>query len=889
MPPASRLASGVVGDEAGFSFRQTTAMGEPPAAHLSGSVAAWQAIIAYDACVRLCLRAWSRGCVEAPEFLRDECSILRNSFGLQQVLLQSEDELTCKADTDETEAAAASKPKKDVGKIKVQVRKVKITLKTTSRCKIPSLGTTHAFVKISKVQSALSAGWASVKKVHVLPPQVLQYGSQHRAFCVQAGTQSIRQILALLKAGVKMLHNAAVTKASRESYSCKVKLKNAQDEEAVLMQMGSGEGHVFHPEGPTDDLMLEVQDSRGNPLGCVLVPLASLSDELNDQLQWWPIYSQKDQECIGKVKLFISYTVTAVEASSIKWGSVGETLAYDIVLDVAMRVHHFRQRNLSLEEPWRWLLSEFSICYGVPDSYTKLRYLACIMEVATPTEDCLVLIYGLLCPIIKSRDANSLSHLEKRILADVEDRVERLLALVYENYKSLDESSPSGLTDIFAQPAGKAAPALAPAVKIFTVLHDILSSEAQMTLRNYLQSAAKKRCRCHMAETDVFVSGNKEGALMDSITIPTAYSKMKSLCMNICNEVLTDIEIHNQHVFPSSIDLPNIAAGIYSTELCNRLRAFLAAYPPSGPSPSVTELLLATADFEKDLMSRGINTIKGGVDAKDLFHLYIELWIQDRHLHLLNFCKLDKVKWTSSTTQYGTSLFVEDMYGHIKDTLNEYEVIVSRWPEYTFTLETAVADVEMAIITALQKQYADILTPLKDVMIPRKFGLQYIQKLTKHSPSFYSVPNQLGVFLNTIKRLLDTLRPKIETQMKSWVACLPVEGGNACFGERLNEVTVMLRAKYKKFLHAIVEKLVENAHLQQSTKLKKILHDTREAGGLSEIRDCMQSLSTQLMDTISHLHDVFTARVFVAICRGYWDRTGLVFLWILLYYSHFQY
>jgi hypothetical protein len=40
------------------------------------------------------------------------------------------------------------------------------------------------------------------------------------------------------------------------------------------------------------------------------------------------------------------------------------------------------------------------------------RYLVCIMEVATPTEDCLVLIHDLLCPIIKARDENALNRQE---------------------------------------------------------------------------------------------------------------------------------------------------------------------------------------------------------------------------------------------------------------------------------------------------------------------------------------------------------------------------------------------------------------------------------------------------------------------------------------------
>lgn len=42
---------------------------------------AWQTLITYDACIRLCLQAWAKGCTEAPEFLKDECLALRSAFG----------------------------------------------------------------------------------------------------------------------------------------------------------------------------------------------------------------------------------------------------------------------------------------------------------------------------------------------------------------------------------------------------------------------------------------------------------------------------------------------------------------------------------------------------------------------------------------------------------------------------------------------------------------------------------------------------------------------------------------------------------------------------------------------------------------------------------------
>ncbi|KAG5060050.1 hypothetical protein JHK85_001105 [Glycine max] len=126
--------------------------------------------------------------------------------------------------------------------------------------------------------------------------------------------------------------------------------------------------------------------------------------------------------------------------------------------------------------------------------------------------------------------------------------------------------------------------------------------------------------------------------------------------------------------------VPNLSASIYSTELCNRLRAFLIYCPPMGPSSPVAELVIATSDFQRYLVRWGIGSIKGGVDAKELFHLYILVWIQDKRLSLLESCKLDKVKWSGVRTQHSTTPFVDDMYERLKETLTDYEVIICRWP-----------------------------------------------------------------------------------------------------------------------------------------------------------------------------------------------------------------
>ena len=73
------------------------------------------------------------------------------------------------------------------------------------------------------------------------------------------------------------------------------------------------------------------------------------------------------------------------------------------------------------------------------------------------------------------------------MLGDVSDQIEQTIAVVFENYKSLDESSPSGVADVFTPATGFAASALIPALKLYKLLHDILSSEAQLKLCRYFQ------------------------------------------------------------------------------------------------------------------------------------------------------------------------------------------------------------------------------------------------------------------------------------------------------------------------------------------------------------------------------------------------------------------
>uniref|UniRef100_A0A5B6Z999 Pesticidal crystal cry8Ba protein n=1 Tax=Davidia involucrata TaxID=16924 RepID=A0A5B6Z999_DAVIN len=857
-----------------------------PTFHASG-LGPWCAVISYDACVRLCLYSWARGCVEAPIFLENECALLRSAFGLRQVLLQPEEELLSKPSSELVSEGAALKPKKTYGKMKLHVRKVKMGLDPPTGCNFTSLKPHMVKLEslrfhVSNINSTLSSGWGALRKVRVASqiPANSSFLRQSLAY-LHAGTQYIKEVSGLLKVGATTLHNSSTSsyEVVQETYSCLLRLKSSSEEDAIRMQPGSGETHVFLPDGPGDDLIIEIHDSKGIYCGRVIAQVATIADDPGNKFRWWSIYHEPKHELVGRIQLDINYSTSPDENSHLKCGSVAETVAYDLVLEVAMKVQHFQQRNLLLHGPWKWLVTEFASYYGISDAYTRLRYLSYVMDVATPTADCLFLVHELLLPVVmKGNIKHTLSHQENRILGEVFDRIEQILALVFENYKSLDESSPSGMVDVFRPATGLAAPALEPALQLYNLLHDILSSEAQLKLCRYFQTAAKKRSRRHLAETDEFVSNNNESTLMDSVTLSTAYQKMRSLCLSIRNEIFTDIEIHNQQLLPSFIDLPNLSSSIYSVELCSRLCAFLVACPPTGPSPQVAELVIATADFQRDLSCWNINPIKGGVDAKELFDLYINRWIQDKRLALLESCKLDKgevlkVKWSGIRTQHSTTPFVDDMYDQLKEMLNEYEVIIRRWPEYTFVLENAVADVEKAVVKTLDKQYADVLSPLKENLAPIKFGLKYVQKIAKSTVCLYTVPNELGILLNSMKRMLDVLRPKIDAQLKSWGSCIP-DGGNTAPGEHLSEVTVMLRTKFRIYLQAVVEKLAENTRAQSATKLKKIIQNTKESVVESDVRSRMQPLKDMLTNTIDHLHTVFEIHVFIIVCRGFWDQMG---------------
>ncbi|XP_047315577.1 uncharacterized protein LOC124919388 [Impatiens glandulifera] len=847
-----------------------------PSFYASG-LGSWVAVLSYDACVRLCLNSRAKGSREAPIFLENGCALLQNAFSLQHVLLQPEEELLKKKSSRLSSEGVSAKAKKKLGKMKVQVRKVKIGLDPPTTCSFSSLKPSKEKIDslrsyASSVKSNVASGWGAIQKVHVSPriPVNAPLSTKFMVY-MHAGTSYVKEVAGLLKSGTSTSPDSSTTsnKVIPETHSCLLRLKSTSQSEAVRMQPGSSEAHVFLPDGFTDDLIVEVHDSNGKHCGGAIVQMADIAEETGDKLRWCSIYHEPDHTLIGRVQLYINYSFSPDE----KCGSVAETVAYDLLLEVAMKLQHFKQRNLLLHGSWKWLVAEFASCYGVSDTYANLRYLTYVMDVATPTADCLCLVKELLSPVIL-KPKSSLSHQENRLLAEVSKKIEDIIVLVFENYKSLDESSPSGIIDGFKPSNGLPAPALKPALKLFMLLNDVLLPEMQLKLCRYFQTAVKKRSKKYLAEVEEFVSSNNGNARSDPVFLGTAYLKMKSLCLNMKNEISLDIKIHSKNLLPSFLDLPNLSSAIYSVQLSNSLREALITCPPSGPS-IVAELVIATLNFQNALAHWNIRPIKGGVDAKELFNSYIINWIEAKRLALLEFCRPDKVKGSGlKPHNAATCPFVDEMYDRLKETLDEYEFIVTRWPEYTLVLEKAIADVEKASVEALDKQYVDVLSPLKENFAPIKYGLKYVQKITKGTEVTYTLPDELGGLLNSMKIMLDLRLPEIESQMKSWSSCINDET-NPAPGECLNEVKVMLRTKFKNYVQALVEKLVENTRVQNTTKLKKLIQDSsKEAVTESDMRIRMQPLKDVLINTINHLHNVFDNQLFVIICRGFWDRMG---------------
>ncbi|RYR04419.1 hypothetical protein Ahy_B06g084139 isoform B [Arachis hypogaea] len=175
---------------------------------------AWQTLITYDACIRLCLQAWARGCTEAPEFLKDECLALQSAFGLHDFLLQPRGvkvKPTEGINARNSEQTFPLKMKKVVGKIRVEE-------------------SYHLMCYMNKCSEETS---------HYTKTQTSNTSSQRGSIYIQAGREYVRHVSSFVKSGINSMKSAS------SSMGLEDKVQANSDQAMVWNQLKAGSFQMY--------------------------------------------------------------------------------------------------------------------------------------------------------------------------------------------------------------------------------------------------------------------------------------------------------------------------------------------------------------------------------------------------------------------------------------------------------------------------------------------------------------------------------------------------------------------------------------------------------------------------------------------------------------------
>eukprot|EP00898_Chlorokybus_atmophyticus_P006044 jgi/Chlat1/6440/Chrsp45S06048 len=781
---------------------------------------AWPTMVAYDAALRLCLYAKAKDPQpqEPDQLLHNGGELLRSAFGLQEYLLQPGGGNAVQGNV------APSAPLMFSGSIVETGQK-----EETDKCKL-------------RVQIRKAKGFVR-------------------------GKDRLRQLLGDSEAG-------------QAGLVCLLRLKGSHAEKPLRTQPGSGETVILEltDSEKGEELHIHVQDSKSRACGSIRISLETLDAPKASRLcqcssklfngalwtlsakpdahfvhaqdrQWFDVLDEKHQPA-GKlqISLFLQRVPVVTSEGSgsssdeVENAVITEATAFNVVLAAAFHASGLRQRQLELQSPWSWLVYEFISCYDVSDAHFRLRSLWHVLRVATPTMDCLDTVLAHLTPLLQYQKRNNLSSQERRTLAVLREQVERLVAHAFHHYKSLNEEETSGLLADGRVLANRTSPALFPAVKLFSLLHESLGDEAQIKLEGLLRSAVQKRWRRLSAECDE----QQEEKDLKTAPLVLAYNRHSKLCAQLAVETEHDLQIHAMHILPSTLDLPQLAADIYMKEIGAKLRAFMTRNPPSAPAAHVTELLNAVGDLNTKLLAWGIR-VSADIEVESLFGKYIEKWVHEAQDRLLAFVAAKAAEPHPNEVMAPTA-FAEAVYGKINETLVNLEPVMARWPANAPVLESAICEVERHVICGLERMCGAHIPKRKD---PHKSPTmlataKHLAKKTRE-PVIYLVPPPLAGMMNALKRLLDGLRPSVETRLRAWARAAERAGlaqsDRAC-GEHLLAVTVELKTKYKTAVTTVVDRLSENP------------------------------LIRLLEEALASLAELLSARLFATIARGVWDYFG---------------
>ncbi|CAF1828089.1 unnamed protein product [Brassica napus] len=237
----------------------------------------WLAVVSYDACVRLCLHAWAKGCMEAPMFLENECALLREAFGRMICFHPhaSKGDATPFAigggnagESIFTSSARGSCTKTQQKHWQNDVRRVKTVLDAPTGLK-PSL---KKFEKsrgyFSNISTRISSGWRTLRKNYLCVPANGSSLSRQSPGHVHARPECLKQVSCPLKVGVTSPLNSST------SY---------------------------------DDAQV--------PIKLMLLNEECIQDE---KLLWWSVFREPGHQLVGKLQLYIDYTASSDDNSHLK-------------------------------------------------------------------------------------------------------------------------------------------------------------------------------------------------------------------------------------------------------------------------------------------------------------------------------------------------------------------------------------------------------------------------------------------------------------------------------------------------------------------------------------------------------------------------------------------
>ena len=929
-------------------------------------------LLAYEACLQSCLegslgsQAAQSKVDMAVRFLTDRCRELRVGFGLETVLvgtrpqneyLPSHQQVTNETTNDSGEhngragsggVNVASKSGNDVSALggaggtkwaalNIDVLSVDITergLKKYSKGWDPRMSMNTNDLRGRKVKIQTTGGPGSADSVADFMLENL-YKNGGASTTQKPSNEDGNKTMKNFNESMSMPRTLDKSAPSSSTVSKIKRLPLGPGDEKLIVEVFIRSGKTARAQASLEDVY---EWCRAN--GEIELPLyvnATVKDKENDGAMKNITYNK------GNIKLSVNFEVAVgVGASSAPPGSdpgffgknsskIGVQLstsgAYDIALAAALRSLHFTRRRLQLHGHWAWLLEELRCNNNVSESYASLRYVQHLLAVATPTADCLSLICQHLKLPLRKEAEGTLSGMELQILnGHVRGGVLSLVCVCFQNYKSLDESEFRGIMDANSTPHEIPAPALDVSLELFRMLkRNETNDQVFEILASNLSSAART---CYKRNKAVILGDAQMLAMQDPETNSTLYQLIGTLCQNILKELEVDHVVQDSCLMPIGFSLPLVSSDIYCAELTSTVSHALKNTPPNAPPSNE---VLGCIDYCCEVESASLReegespSVPARFDARGLFQLHIDRWIESARLRLEAGCS------TALNNKGVSEAAMDDIYAEMHIALEGFEKIVTRWPDVGLPLEEILVGAERLVLLRiyetvehlqLGRDFRDAVsettaqmnghkknatnykssmrgiasskssrtaTKMENFMSMAKDAKRALTTFGKATTSVAKVakrtvtkttqdlrrfatferqpqglPSELAAALSAVKAM-EMLRPELCQRLSKWV-----EAGHGCdeeFGRRMVEVLGELRAQYAGYMRRAVTGVAASG-----PSLRLALRDARPDAHIDAVLDpvlkYVDDISSMLVRALSH------RRAYVGVLRGLWDSLG---------------